>query len=100
MSTRPPMRPTERARGATARRRSTAWVLWALIALVAAVGAFAPPGPRTLPALLVAGLCALYARYLYRGGRVVLFFLPGCLVAVIAGLGATIVLGVVAARFA
>lgn len=53
----------------TARRRSKAWVYYTIIACLSLIGTFAgkPVG------LVGFALCGLYARYLYRGGRVVIW---------------------------
>jgi hypothetical protein len=69
--------------GSAQARRSAAWLLYAALAALAVVGSLWQPGPHSLGGLLVAGLVGLYARYLYRGGRVVIVPLPGCLLVVL-----------------
>jgi hypothetical protein len=63
----------------TSRARSKAWVLYAVLAALVLVGSLSHPGSQTLAGLLVAGLLGLYARYLYRGGQIVVIPIPGCL---------------------
>jgi hypothetical protein len=53
----------------TSRRRSKAWVYYTILAALSLVGAFSV-GPS---ALLPAALFAMYATYLYRGGRIVIW---------------------------
>ena len=52
------------------RRRSKAWVYYSCLA-VAALFALPSVGATML---LTAGLCAAYATYLFRGGRIVVWF--------------------------
>jgi len=61
------------------RARSKAWVLYAVLASLVLLGSLSQPGSHTLGGLLVAGLLGLYARYLYRGGQIVVIPIPGCL---------------------
>lgn len=63
----------------TSRARSKAWVLYAVLASLVLLGSLSQPGSHTLGGLLVAGLLGLYARYLYRGGQIVVIPIPGCL---------------------
>ncbi len=52
------------------RRRSKAWVYYAVLAVL-----FLFAVPSTHGASLIAtALCGLYAAYIYRGGRIVLWF--------------------------
>jgi hypothetical protein len=50
-------------------RRSIAWLYYAILTILAVLGAFSNP-----VMLIVAAPCALYSRYLYRGGRFVVWF--------------------------
>jgi hypothetical protein len=79
-----PRREASRPLPSTARRgRSLAWVLYAALAVLVLLGSFVEIGNGSasgLLGILGAGLCALYARYLYRGGSIVFVPLPGCLV--------------------
>ncbi|HEY5197582.1 MAG TPA: hypothetical protein VIJ51_11220 [Solirubrobacteraceae bacterium] len=50
------------------RRRSVAWVYYLVLAVFSVITAPAHPA-----ALVVAVLCGLYSRYLYNGGRVVVW---------------------------
>jgi hypothetical protein len=60
----------EQSAGRPARpRRRAAWIYYALITAGAIVGGFTNPDMFAL-----APLTALYARYLYRGGRFVIWF--------------------------
>jgi hypothetical protein len=51
------------------RRRSKAWIYYAVIAALCSIGGFAHP-----IGFLGALLAGAYAYYLYRGGRVVVWF--------------------------
>lgn len=53
------------------RRRSLAWVYYAIITALVVVGSFVPPIHPAF--LLVAVLTGAYSRYLFRGGRFVLW---------------------------
>jgi hypothetical protein len=44
---------------------------------------FTMRGQLSVGDLLATGACAVYARYLFRGGRFVLIPVPGCLVSII-----------------
>ncbi len=84
----------------TPRSRSKAWLLYTALAAGALLAVFWQPGVGTkFTALLVAGLLGLYARYLYRGGRLVIVPVPGCLVAALALLGSVGGLGWTAWRW-
>ena|SRR5215216_7847367 len=63
----------------TPQARSKAWAFYAILAALALLGSVSQPGTHTLGGLLVAGLLGLYARYLYRGGQIVIIPIPGCL---------------------
>jgi hypothetical protein len=56
--------------GSTRRRRSKAWIFY-LVLTMASVFAVGSAGPQVLIATVLLGL---YTLYLYRGGRIVLFF--------------------------
>jgi hypothetical protein len=51
-------------------RRSKAWIYYAILTAIALV-AIPSTGWRVLPA---AALCGLYSAYLFRGGRIVIWF--------------------------
>ena len=55
---------------ARARRRSTAWVYYAIIAVLGIVAAGSSHGST----LVVTALAGLYSVYLFRGGRIVVWF--------------------------
>jgi hypothetical protein len=74
----------------TSRARSKAWVFYALLASLALLGSLSQPGSHTLGGLLVAGLLGLYARYLYRGGQIVVVPIPGCLLQLVTWLAVAI----------
>jgi hypothetical protein len=63
----------------TPQARSKVWAFYAILAALALLGSVLRPGTHTLGGLLVAGLLGLYARYLYRGGQLVIIPIPGCL---------------------
>jgi hypothetical protein len=73
------MAPPPPAHLSRTRARSKAWVLYAVLASLVLLGSLSQPGSHTLGGLLVAGLLGLYARYLYRGGQIVVIPIPGCL---------------------
>ena len=50
------------------RRRSKAWIYYALLAICAVIVGFSQP-----TTFLVAIGCALYSRYIYRGGSIVVW---------------------------
>jgi len=85
----PPSRTTPQA-------RSKAWAFYAILATLALLGSLWQPGTHTLGGLLVAGLLGLYARYLYRGGQIVIIPIPGCLLQLVTWLAVAIA---VVARF-
>jgi hypothetical protein len=58
------------------RRRSLAWIFYAVFAGLVAVGSLLKPDASTVLRLAAAVGIAMYARYLYRGGRVVIWFFP------------------------
>jgi len=59
-------------RTADGRRRSLAWVLYAVLSVFGAIALLSNPGT---PAFwLVEAALVAYTRYLYRGGRWVVFF--------------------------
>lgn len=68
----------------TRRRRSMAWLFYAVLAPILLFGSVIVIGQGQVGTgflgLLLGGLTALYARYLYRGGSIVFVPLPGCLV--------------------
>jgi len=74
----------------TSRARSKAWVLYAVLASLVLFGSVSQPGTHTLGGLLVAGLLGLYARYLYRGGQIVIIPIPGCLLQLLTWLAVAI----------
>jgi hypothetical protein len=80
----------------TPQARSKAWALYAILAALVLLGSVSQPGTHTLGGLLVAGLLGLYARYLYRGGRIVIIPIPGCLLQLMTWLAVAIA---VVARF-
>lgn len=88
--------PAARLSRTTPRARSRAWVFYAVLASLALLGSLSQPGTHTLGGLLVAGLLGLYARYLYRGGQIVVIPIPGCLVQLVTWLAVAIA---VVARF-
>lgn len=53
------------------RRRSKAWVYYAAITVFVVVGSFAAGKPASVFLAIIPGL---YAWYLYRGGRIVIWF--------------------------
>lgn len=55
---------------ATKRRRSKAWIYYAIISIL---GIIAAPGSHGL-SLIMAVLAGLYAWYLFRGGRIAIWF--------------------------
>lgn len=52
------------------RRRSKAWIYYTILAVLSLIGVFLG---QTV-GLAAAALFGLYARYLYRGGRIVIWF--------------------------
>jgi hypothetical protein len=83
----PPATPLSRT---TPRARSKAWAFYAILAALALLGSVSQPGTHTLGGLLVAGLLGLYARYLYRGGQIVIIPIPGCLLQLLTWLAVAI----------
>jgi hypothetical protein len=83
----PPATPLSRT---TPRGRSKAWAFYAILAALALLGSVSQPGTHTLGGLLVAGLLGLYARYLYRGGQIVIIPIPGCLLQLVTWLAVAI----------
>lgn len=59
-----------------ARLYGTYWAVVAALLCVAAIAGLASGDAWGLLALLLAAGTGLYARYLYRGGRIRIFFLP------------------------
>lgn len=53
------------------RRRSKAWIFYGILAALGMVGSIAS---LTMSGLLASALVGLYAWYLYRGGRFVIWF--------------------------
>jgi hypothetical protein len=76
----------------TPQSRSKAWALYAVLGALVLLGSLSQPGTHTLGGLLVAGLLGLYARYLYRGGRIVVIPIPGCLLQLVTWLAVAIAL--------
>jgi hypothetical protein len=66
----PPGAPFPVSLGQRTKRRSAAWIYYAVLSLVGVVAAAA----GTPQALLGTAVAALYAVYLFRGGRVVIWF--------------------------
>jgi len=62
--------------------RAAGFAFAGLAALVG-VGSFTQPADQLLWGLLIAALLGLYASYLYRGGRILIIPLPGCLILVL-----------------
>jgi hypothetical protein len=75
--------PAERLPGRrSTRKRSRAWLFYAALTCFALVASFTIPGELSAGGLIATCLCALYARYLFRGGRIVLVPVPGCLASI------------------
>jgi hypothetical protein len=55
--------------GTTTRKRSVAWIYYAILACVGVMVGFQQPS-----AFLAAIACGAYSRYIYRGGRIVIWF--------------------------
>jgi hypothetical protein len=84
--------PATRVSRTTTRARSKAWVFYVILASLVLLGSLSQPGTHTLGGLLVAGLLGLYARYLYRGGQIVVIPIPGCLLQLVTWLAVAIAL--------